>query len=136
MCGNATLKIYPELKNLKAIKESVDYIGTEVTASQSNQLNLINFIDTPGLIDSEMKYPFDINEMILSLASVSDLVFVFFDPVGLALCKRTLYIAEKINETHGNKIHFILAKADESGSDLDRQVARFIIFFVINFFQF
>ena len=54
----------------------------------------------------------------------------------MALCKRTLYIAEKINETHGNKIHFILAKADESGSDLDRQVSRFIIYFVIIFFQF
>ena len=91
MCGNATLKIYPELKNLKAIKESVDYIGTEVTASQNNQLNLINFIDTPGLIDSEMKYPFDINEMILSLASGSDLVFVFLIQL-VWLCVREHFI--------------------------------------------
>ncbi|CAJ0968590.1 unnamed protein product [Ranitomeya imitator] len=31
-----------------------------------------------------------------------DLVLVFFDPMGQALCKRTLDIVEKINESHGD----------------------------------
>lgn len=73
-----------------------------------------------------MKYPFDINETILCLGDLSDLIFVFFDPVGLALCKRTLSLAEKLTEKHGNKIHLYLAKADESGSEVDRQVFIFL----------
>ncbi|MEE6526967.1 hypothetical protein FKM82_027944 [Ascaphus truei] len=50
-----------------------------------------------------------------------DLVLVFFDPMGQALCKRTLNIVEKINEHHGDKLHFYLSKADEAGGESDRQ---------------
>ena len=69
-----------------------------------------------------MKYPFDVNKAILSFGSISDLVFVFFDPIGQALCKRTLDLVEILNQSHANKIHFFLSKADESGSEHDRQV--------------
>ncbi len=74
-----------------------------------------------GLVDSDMKYPFDITETVLCLGEIVDLIFVFFDPVGLALCKRTLNLADRLNESHANKIHLLLAKADESGSEVDRQ---------------
>lgn len=57
----------------------------------------------------------------LWFGDIADLVFVFFDPIGQALCKRTLNIVEKLNETHGNKIRFYLSKADEAGNDADRQ---------------
>jgi hypothetical protein len=43
-------------------------------------------------------YPFDVNEAILWLAELCDIIFVFFDPIGQALCKRTLNIVEKIRE--------------------------------------
>lgn len=69
-----------------------------------------------------MKYPFDVNNAILWFGDICDLIFVYFDPIGQALCKRTLNIVEKLNENHGNKIHFYLSKADEAGSDTDRQV--------------
>lgn len=52
----------------------------------------------------------------------ADLVFVFFDPMGQALCKRTLNIVEKLSETSGDKLRFYLSKADEAGKDTDRQV--------------
>ena len=68
-----------------------------------------------------MKYPFDVNNAILWFGEIVDLIFVYFDPIGQALCKRTLNIVEKLNESHGNKIHFYLSKADEAGSDTDRQ---------------
>lgn len=134
LTGNATIKLFPELYNLKQIKDSIQYVGTEVSTSKKNQFSLCNFIDTPGLIDSDMKYPFDINETILSLGDIADLIFVFFDPVGLALCKRTLHLTEKLNEKYPNKIHLLLARADESGTEIDRQVNYFLNLFLFLIF--
>lgn len=122
LLGNATMHLYPQLKGLVDIQNSLDYVSTEITTSKQKQFSLITFIDTPGLVDGDMKYPFDVNNAILWFGEVSDLIFVFFDPIGQALCKRTLNIVEKLNETHGNRIHFYLSKADEAGSDSDRQV--------------
>ena len=50
-----------------------------------------------------------------------DLIFVFFDPIGQALCKRTLNIVEKLNDKHPDRIKFYLSKADEAGLESDRQ---------------
>jgi len=52
---------------------------------------------------------------------MADIVCVFFDPMGQALCKRTLNIVEKLWNTHSEKVHLYLAKADEAGSETDRQ---------------
>lgn len=49
-------------------------------------------------------------------------MLVFFDPMGQALCKRTLNIVESLNETHGDRLRFYLSKADEAGGESDRQV--------------
>ena len=124
LLGNATMHLYPQIKELSEIHNIIDYIGTEISTSKQKQFNLITFIDTPGLVDGDMKYPFDVNTAILWFGAISDLIFVFFDPIGQALCKRTLNIVEKLNETHGSKIRFNLSKADEAGSDTDRQVKR------------
>lgn len=48
LSGNATLKLFPELNNLKKIKDCVEYVNTEVSTSKQNQFSLLNFIDTPG----------------------------------------------------------------------------------------
>merc|ERR1712115_285597 len=52
---------------------------------------------------------------------LTDMVFVFFDPIGQALCKRTLNIVEKICEKHPERMRFYLSKADEAGHESDRQ---------------
>lgn len=121
LLGNATVHLYPQLSALAEVHGSLDYVSTEVSTSKQKNFNLINFIDTPGLVDGDMKYPFDVNNAILWFGDIADLIFVYFDPIGQALCKRTLNIVEKLNEDHGNKIHFFLSKADEAGSDTDRQ---------------
>jgi GTP1/Obg family GTP-binding protein len=121
LLGNATVHLYPQMRGLIDIQNSLEYVSTEITTSKQKQFSLITFIDTPGLVDGDMKYPFDVNNAILWFGDISDLIFVFFDPIGQALCKRTLNIVEKLNETHGNKIRFYLSKADEAGSDTDRQ---------------
>lgn len=57
-----------------------------------------------------------------STGDLADLIFVFFDPIGQALCKRTLNIVEKLNEKHADRMRFYLSKADEAGHESDRQV--------------
>jgi GTPase SAR1 family protein len=121
LLGNATVHLYPQLKGLVEIQNSLEYVSTEITTSKQKQFSLVSFIDTPGLVDGDMKYPFDVNKAILWFGNVSDLIFVFFDPIGQALCKRTLNIVERLNETHAAKIRFYLSKADEAGTDSDRQ---------------
>lgn len=99
----------------------MDYLNTEISTSKQKKFSLVTFIDTPGLVDGDMKYPFDVNQSMLWLGDLCDLIFVFFDPIGQALCKRTLNIVEQLNEKHPDRIRFYLSKADEAGQESDRQ---------------
>lgn len=45
----------------------VDYLNTEISTSKQKKFSLVTFIDTPGLVDGDMKYPFDVNESMLWL---------------------------------------------------------------------
>ena len=79
----------------------VDYLSTEISTSKQKKFAFVTFIDTPGLVDGDMKYPFDVDEALGWLGSRADLIFVFFDPLGQALCKRTLNIVgERLNGGH------------------------------------
>ena len=70
----------------------VDYLGTEVATSKQKKFAFVTFIDTPGLVDGDMKYPFDVEKALIWLGDMADRIFVFFDPLGQALCRRTLDI--------------------------------------------
>uniref|UniRef100_A0A224Z6R6 Protein containing P-loop NTPase and MMR-HSR1 domain n=1 Tax=Rhipicephalus zambeziensis TaxID=60191 RepID=A0A224Z6R6_9ACAR len=121
LTGNATLHLYPHFKPLQKIKGVVDYLTTEISTSRQKRFSLVTFIDTPGLVDGDMKYPYDVNKTILWLGQMADLIFVFFDPIGQALCKRTLNIVEELNDRFVDKMRFYLSKADEAGHEADRQ---------------
>lgn len=45
---------------------------------------------------------------------------VFFDPIGLALCDRTMQIIRCVNEKAPSKLKFFLSKADDIESEVDR----------------
>lgn len=62
--GNATLHLYPHLEPLSRIDGVVDFLSTEISTSKQKKFSLVTFIDTPGLVDGDMKYPFDVNEAI------------------------------------------------------------------------
>ncbi|XP_078390045.1 uncharacterized protein LOC144671980 [Cetorhinus maximus] len=121
LTGNATLHLYPHFQTLEQIEGLTDYLATEVSTSKQKKFNLVTFIDTPGLVDGDMTYEFDVDRALTWLGEQADLILVFFDPMGQALCKRTLNIVEKLNETHGEKLKFYLSKADEAGQESDRQ---------------
>ena len=40
----------------------VDYLSAEFSTSSNRCFPLIEFIDTPGLTDGTLRYPFDVNE--------------------------------------------------------------------------
>ena len=48
----------------------VDYLNTEISTSKQKKFSLVTFVDTPGLVDGDMKYPFDVNESIEWLGMV------------------------------------------------------------------
>eukprot|EP00064_Thunnus_orientalis_P005229 superscaffoldBa00000501_g5243 len=121
LTGNATLHLYPHFKPLQQFKGVSEYLSTEICTSRQKRFSLVTFVDSPGLVDGDMKYPFDVDEVILWLGDLCDLILVFFDPMGQALCKRTLNIVESLNEKHGDRLHFYLSKADEAGGESDRQ---------------
>eukprot|EP00043_Microstomoeca_roanoka_P003818 m.45933 g.45933 ORF g.45933 m.45933 type:complete len:154 (+) comp12212_c0_seq1:97-558(+) len=84
----------------------------------------ITFVDTPGLVDGEMQYAFDIQRAMMWLGKMADLILVFFDPMGQALSKRALNIVEDLQRQCGDnhhKIRYYLSKADTAGTDKDRQ---------------
>ncbi|XP_036446414.1 uncharacterized protein si:ch211-11k18.4 [Colossoma macropomum] len=121
LTGNATLHLYPHFKPLQEFKGVSEYLGTEICTSRQKRFSLVTFVDTPGLVDGDMKYPFDVDQAVLWLGDLCDLILVFFDPMGQALCKRTLNIVEMLNEKHGDRLRFYLSKADEAGGESDRQ---------------
>ncbi|KAM9392394.1 uncharacterized protein KZ484_003855 isoform 2-T2 [Pholidichthys leucotaenia] len=121
LTGNATLHLYPHFKPLQEFKGVSEYLSTEICTSRQKRFSLVTFVDSPGLVDGDMKYPFDVDEVILWLGDLCDLILVFFDPMGQALCKRTLNIVESLNEKHGERLRFYLSKADEAGGEPDRQ---------------
>jgi len=121
LTGNATLHLYPHFKPIAEIEGVPDYLNTEISTSKQKKFSLVTFVDTPGLVDGDMKYPFDVNHSIMWFGDLCDLIFVFFDPIGQALCRRTLDIVEKLNERHPDRVRFFLSKADEAGLESDRQ---------------
>jgi hypothetical protein len=49
-----------------SIDHLTDYVSTEISTSKQKQFSLLTLIDTPGLVDGDMKYPFDVNKAILA----------------------------------------------------------------------
>ena len=45
----------------------VNYLGTEVSTSRQKKFSLVMFVDTPGLVDGDMNYPFDVDNAIVLL---------------------------------------------------------------------
>lgn len=67
----------------------------------------MDIIDTPGLVDGDIAYPFDVNRAIVSMAEHADLIFVFLDPMGQALCSRTMKVVKSLNVDHYDKMKYV-----------------------------
>lgn len=78
----------------------------------------VDVIDTPGLVDGDVRYPFDPAAALLRIALCVDMIIVTMDPVGQSLCSRTLDVVRALDRAgHGEKLVFTLTRADTIPSD-------------------
>lgn len=98
-----------------------DNVFTEISTSKEKNFSCVDLLDSPGMVDGEMEYPFDVVESIVWLADHVDLILCFFDPIGQALCKRTMDTVERLNENHAEKLAYYMSKADQVEKEHDRQ---------------
>ncbi|CAK4673752.1 unnamed protein product [Aphanomyces euteiches] len=114
--GESTLMLYPHLMPLSKQfgKSLVENLTTHVSTSTARHFNVVDFCDTPGLVDGDISYPFDVNAAIVAMAAHADLIFVFLDPMGQALCSRTMQVVKSLNENgqYADKMKYYLTKAD------------------------
>ena len=87
------MKMLPFMKDLYDKKNKTEKfpgllsnLSVKTSTSKINNFDQIVFIDTPGLADGALRYKFDVEEVYKWLARHCDLVLVFFDPIGQALC--------------------------------------------------
>ncbi|KAF0685979.1 Aste57867_22182 [Aphanomyces stellatus] len=114
--GESTLMLYPHLTPLSKQfgKTLVENLTTHVSTSTARHFNVVDFCDTPGLVDGDISYPFDVNAAIVAMAAHADLIFVFLDPMGQALCSRTMQVVKALNQNgqYADKMKYYLTKAD------------------------
>jgi hypothetical protein len=97
-----------------------DFITTEFCLSLERNFPLVEFIDTPGLTDGTLKYPFDVDQVIYELAEHATMIMVFLDPIGKALVSRCMNVVEKLALNHSAKMSYYLTKFDTAGNEVDR----------------
>ena len=120
--GDATVRYFEHVGGaLDCIPGMNPNLFTEISPSRSRSFPLVDFLDTPGLVDGEMTYPFDVGRAICDVAEHVDLVMCFFDPIGQALCERTMNVIERLNnDGHAEKVCYYMSKADEVTNETDR----------------
>lgn len=122
LTGAATLHYFDYLEDFGKFKGIMHNLFTEVTTSKDKNFSCVDFVDTPGLVDGDMQYPFNVEDSIIWMADHADLILVFFDPIGQATCKRTLSVVQRLNDgPHLEKIHYYMSKADAVEQEHDRQ---------------
>ena len=129
--GRAMLE-HPNYKHLTTLPEVfgasiLDSVELRVSSSQAKDFALVDFVDTPGCVDGNVEYPFDVNNVMKYFADHSDLIFVYLDPIGQALCKRTMDVVSLLTENnHNSKMRYYLTKADtiEKASDLTKVIVQ------------
>jgi hypothetical protein len=120
--GDATLAYFDHLSDITQFEGINANVFTEVSTSKEKNFSCVDFIDSPGLVDGDMQYPFDVASCIVWLADYVDIILVFFDPIGQALCKRTMDVIRRLNDTgHAEKMQYYMSKADQVETELDRQ---------------
>ncbi|GFR39964.1 hypothetical protein Agub_g488 [Astrephomene gubernaculifera] len=120
--GDATVRFYDHLNEFGKFQGVMANLFTEISTSRDKNFSCVDLIDTPGLVDGEMQYPFNVQDAIIWMADHVDLILVFFDPIGQATCKRTMEVVERLNNgPHLEKIHYFMSKADAVDKESDRQ---------------
>ena len=128
LSGYNVMKMLPFMKDLydkKTKKERfpglLNNLSVKTSTSKKRGFEQIVFIDTPGLADGSLKYKFDVDKVYEWFAEHCDLVLVFFDPIGQALCQKTNLMIQRLFELGQTEIKFFMTKGDMVSSLEDQQ---------------
>lgn len=55
------LRTYTQCLSIAGV---TDYLSAEISTSKQKKFSLVTFVDTPGLVDGDMVYPFNVNSAI------------------------------------------------------------------------
>jgi hypothetical protein len=119
--GKMTLSTFPSLARLGRLPGLVENLTTEFSTSEKKSFRSLELIDTPGLVDGNVRYPFDVDAAMDELAKEASLIIVFLDPIGKALVGRCMKAVERISTLHHAKMHYVLSKMDTVADAHDRQ---------------
>lgn len=138
LVGNTALRYTPHVNH--AIQEGGDpaltkeeisrfheFYSVQVSTSTKHQFPSVSFIDTPGLVDGDVKYRFPPEKVIARLAAVADLIICCMDPHSGSQCNRTMNVVADLNKRgYQSKMQFLLTKADtvESLQDLNKLIVQ------------
>mmetsp|Transcript_21873 Transcript_21873/g.29281 ORF Transcript_21873/g.29281 Transcript_21873/m.29281 type:complete len:179 (+) Transcript_21873:510-1046(+) len=125
LSGHNVIKMLPfmeELYDKESKKERfpglLDSMTVKTSKSHLRNFEQIVFIDTPGLADGGLRYKFDVEGVYEWFAKHVDLVCVFLDPVGQALCQKTNALISRL-VTQQCDVKFFMTKGDMFRSDQD-----------------
>ena len=90
----------------------------KTSTSKMRNFEQIVFIDTPGLADGGLQYKFDVEGVYEWFAKHVDLVAVFLDPVGQALCHRTNVLISRLINLKCD-VKFFMTKGDMFRNEQD-----------------
>ena len=117
-----TLRKFPEIADIaNELKDPnvVNCLETHFSQSDERLFSMVNFIDTPGLVDGHVEYPFDVNKGIVYMAKHVDKILIFLDPMGKATVTRTMDVIKALQEDYQEKTSFYMTKADQIDSQSD-----------------
>lgn len=61
---------------------TLDYLMTEISTSKKRQFPMVTFIDSPGMVDGGMEYPYDVNDTILFLGNKAEICKILLEGGG------------------------------------------------------
>lgn len=115
--GAASLYYWPQLSELQhrsALKPCLEYLASEVTASDAHHFRQLVLIDTPGLVDGNLSYPYPVEEV-----STGPMYIALTPTADDLLPGRTSGSDPRLLRSHGPGT---LQAHDELRGELERQV--------------
>jgi GTPase Era involved in 16S rRNA processing len=125
--SEGTMAMYPFFREIMARNDKSVYgtffanLNTKICNKTEKFFQFVDFIDTPGLTDGNIKYNCDIVEMTKWVANYVDLVLVFLDPIGQSLCLKTMEMVDFLQQKHSGKLKVCLSKIDQIENESDFQ---------------
>eukprot|EP00792_Barthelona_sp_PAP020_P006233 TRINITY_DN2939_c0_g3_i1.p1 TRINITY_DN2939_c0_g3~~TRINITY_DN2939_c0_g3_i1.p1 ORF type:complete len:453 (-),score=134.92 TRINITY_DN2939_c0_g3_i1:1082-2440(-) len=115
--GNSIFERYPIFQPFCHRVGVEKVLKAKLVPFKKNKKSLINFIDTPGL-QSDVSWEYEISGYIEQLADYCSVILVFVGTGGIS--ELTLDVISEIYPKHGNKMKFVVGRADMCNNEGDR----------------